>query len=79
MFNEMIASIKEETARIMFHIKLKPKEEVKREQVAKETGTNKDETLKKEPTKRKAKKIGRNDPCPCGSGQKYKNCCGRGK
>ena len=77
MFNDMIASIKEETARIMFHIKLKPKEEVKREQVAKETGTNKDETLKKEPTRRKAKKIGRNDPCPCGSGQKYKNCCGR--
>ena len=79
MFNDMIASIKEETASIMFHIKLKPQEEVKREQVAKETGTNKDETLKKEPTKRKAKKIGRNDPCPCGSGEKYKNCCGRGK
>ena len=77
MFNDMIASIKEETARIMFHVRLKPREEVKREQVAKETGTNKDETLKKEPTKRKAKKIGRNDPCPCGSGQKYKNCCGR--
>jgi preprotein translocase subunit SecA len=79
MFNAMIASIKEETASIMFHIRLKPQEEVKREQVAKETGTNKDETLKKEPTKRKAKKIGRNDPCPCGSGEKYKNCCGRGK
>ncbi|MBR6403131.1 MAG: preprotein translocase subunit SecA [Eubacterium sp.] len=79
MFNDMIASIKEETASIMFHIKLKPQEEVKREQVAKETGTNKDETLKKEPTKRKEKKIGRNDPCPCGSGKKYKNCCGRGK
>ena len=79
MFNNMIASIKEETASIMFHIRLKPQEEVKREQVAKETGTNKDETLKKEPTKRKAKKIGRNDPCPCGSGEKYKNCCGRGK
>lgn len=79
MFNDMIASIKEETASIMFHIKLKPQEEVKREQVAKETGTNKDDTVKKEPTKRKAKKIGRNDPCPCGSGEKYKNCCGRGK
>ena len=77
MFNDMIASIKEETASIMFHIRLKPQEEVKREQVAKETGTNKDETLKKEPTKRKEKKIGRNDPCPCGSGKKYKNCCGR--
>ena len=77
MFNDMIASIKEEITRIMFHVKLKPREEVKREQVAKETGTNKDETLKKEPSKRKAKKIGRNDPCPCGSGQKYKNCCGR--
>ena len=77
MFNDMIASIKEETARIMFHVRLKPREEVKREQVAKETGTNKDETLKKEPTKRKAKKIGRNDPCPCGSGKKYKNCCGK--
>ena len=77
MFNAMIASIKEETARIMFHIRLKPQEEVKREQVAKETGTNKDDTLKKEPTKRAAKKIGRNDPCPCGSGLKYKNCCGR--
>ena len=79
MFNNMIESIKEDTTRIMFHIRLKPKEEVKREQVAKETGTNKDETLKKEPTKRKAKKIGRNDPCPCGSGLKYKNCHGRGQ
>ena len=74
MFNEMIASIKEETARIMFHIKLKPKEEVKREQVAKVTGTNKDDSVKKGPKVNKTKKIGRNDLCPCGSGKKYKNC-----
>ena len=74
MFNDMTNSIKEDTTRAMFHIRLK--EKVEREQVAKVTGTNKDETLKKGPVK-KDKKIGRNDPCPCGSGKKYKNCCGR--
>ena len=74
MFNEMTDSIKEDTTRAMFHIRLK--EKVEREQVAKVTGTNKDETLKKGPVK-KDKKIGRNDPCPCGSGKKYKNCHGR--
>ena len=75
MFNAMTQAIQEDTARLILHVKLE--EKVEREQVAKETGTNKDETLKKEPVKRKEKKVGRNDPCPCGSGLKYKNCCGR--
>ena len=77
MFNAMTESIKEETVRIMFHIRLQPQEEVKREEVAKVTGTNKDETVKKGPVKKKDAKVYPNDPCPCGSGKKYKNCCGR--
>ena len=75
MFNAMTQAIQEDTARLILHVKLE--EKVEREQVAKETGTNKDETLKKEPVKRKEKKVGRNDPCPCGSGLKYKNCHGK--
>ena len=75
MFNAMMDSIKEDTARLMLHVRVEQK--VEREQVAKETGTNKDESLKKAPQKRKEAKVGRNDPCPCGSGKKYKFCHGR--
>ncbi|MBE6924289.1 MAG: preprotein translocase subunit SecA [Ruminococcaceae bacterium] len=76
MFEAMIAAIREETVSRMFRVRLKAKAEVKRERVAKETGTagaDKGE-VKKQPV-RKAKKAGPNDPCPCGSGQKYKKCC----
>lgn len=74
MFNEMIYNIKSDTIRHLFRVKMERAPE--REQVAKETGTNHDDSLKKEPV-RKEKKTGRNDACPCGSGKKYKNCCGR--
>ncbi len=77
MFNAMLDSIKEDTARVIMHISVKKK--VEREEVAKATGTNKDETLKKGPVRRSSKKIMPNDPCPCGSGKKYKMCCGRNK
>lgn len=75
MFQAMIDSIREDTVRALMHVKIEQK--VEREQVAKVTGTNKDDTASKGPIK-KAAKIGRNDPCPCGSGLKYKQCCGRG-
>ncbi|MDE5966460.1 MAG: preprotein translocase subunit SecA [Lachnospiraceae bacterium] len=75
MFQTMIDSIREDTVRALMHVKIEQK--VEREQVAKVTGTNKDDTASKGPIK-KAAKIGRNDPCPCGSGLKYKQCCGRG-
>lgn len=75
MFQAMIDSIREDTVRALMHVKIEQK--VEREQVAKVTGTNKDDTASKGPVK-KAAKIGRNDPCPCGSGLKYKQCCGRG-
>ena len=73
MFNEMIATIRERVAFNMTHYIPKPKEEAVREQVAKVTGTNKDDSVKG-PKVNKTKKIGRNDLCPCGSGKKYKNC-----
>ena len=76
MFEAMVAAIREETVRRMFLVQLKPQQEVKRERVAKETGTaaaSKTE-IKKTPI-RKDKKVGPNDPCPCGSGKKYKKCC----
>jgi preprotein translocase subunit SecA len=74
MFEEMIFNIKQDTVRYLFHIQMeKP---VERERVAVETATNYDESLPKQPVV-KEKKAGRNDPCPCGSGKKYKNCCGR--
>ena len=76
MFDRMIARIQEDTVKLVTHVRLEQKAE-KREQVAKVTGTNKDETGPKAPVKRETKKIQRNDLCPCGSGQKYKNCCGR--
>ena len=75
MFDEMIQNIKEETVRLLFHIKVEQK--VEREQVAKVTGTNKDDSVAKAPVKRGNAKIYPNDPCPCGSGKKYKQCCGR--
>ena len=75
MFEDMTKNIKEETVRLLFHIKIEQK--VEREQVAKVTGTNKDDSVVKGPVKRDNAKIYPNDPCPCGSGKKYKNCCGR--
>ncbi|MCR5421429.1 MAG: preprotein translocase subunit SecA [Lachnospiraceae bacterium] len=75
MFNAMTDSISEETIRVLFHIKIEQK--VEREEVAKVTGTNKDDTSVRQPKKRAENKIYPNDPCPCGSGKKYKQCCGR--
>ena len=75
MFDEMTQNIREETVRLLFHIKIE--QNVEREQQAKITGTNKDDSLPKGPVKRENAKVYPNDPCPCGSGKKYKNCCGR--
>ena len=75
MFNAMTESIREETVQMLLHVKIEQK--VEREEVAKVTGTNRDDSVKKGPIKRASAKIGRNDPCPCGSGKKYKMCCGR--
>ena len=75
MFDSMIASIQEATLRLLYHVRLEHK--VEREQVAQVTGTNKDETGPKKPVQRAEKKVYPNDPCPCGSGKKYKQCCGR--
>ena len=76
MFQAMIQAIREETVRRLFLAQIRPQQEVKREKVAKETGTNtpSDKTVKQQPVK-KATKAGPNDPCPCGSGKKYKKCC----
>ena len=74
MFNDMIDAIQEETIKVLFRLRVE--EKVEREQVAKVTGTNKDETAKHAPKTRSDKKIYPNDPCPCGSGKKYKNCHG---
>ena len=75
MFDAMSAGIQEDTVRLLFHVKVEQK--VEREEVAKVTGTNKDESGPRAPKKRAADKIYPNDPCPCGSGKKYKQCCGR--
>lgn len=75
MFDAMIDSITEETVKALTHIQVEQK--VEREQVAKVTGTNKDETVQSAPKRRTGKKIQPNDPCPCGSGKKYKMCCGK--
>ena len=77
MFDEMIAAIQEDTVRLLYHVQVQQK--VEREQVAKVTGTNKDESAQNAPKKRTSAKIYPNDPCPCGSGKKYKQCCGRVK
>ena len=75
MFNDMIKAIEEETTGALFHVKIEQK--IEREEAPKITGTNKDIDGPKTPYVRKGAKVGRNDPCPCGSGKKYKNCCGR--
>ncbi|MDD3362524.1 MAG: preprotein translocase subunit SecA [Hespellia sp.] len=75
MFGAMTQGISEDTIRTLYHIRVEQK--VEREQVAKVTGTNKDDSAVKAPKKREEKKIYPNDPCPCGSGKKYKQCCGR--
>ena len=77
MFDEMIAGIQEDTIRLLYHVQVEQK--VEREQVAKVTGTNKDESAAKAPKKREHAKVYPNDPCPCGSGKKYKFCCGKNK
>jgi preprotein translocase subunit SecA len=75
MFDSMTDSIREDTVKLLFHVRVEQK--VEREQVAKVTGTNKDDSLQKGPVRRESAKVYPNDPCPCGSGKKYKNCCGR--
>ena len=75
MFDEMIAAIQEDTVRLLFHVQVEQK--VEREQVAQVTGTNKDASEPNAPKRREHAKIYPNDPCPCGSGKKYKQCCGR--
>ena len=77
MFNAMTANIQEDTVRLLYHVHVEQK--LEREQVAKVTGTNKDDSGPKKPVQRAADKIYPNDPCPCGSGKKYKQCCGRKK
>ena len=74
MFNDMTESIQEETVTALMHVQIEQK--VEREQVAKISGTNRDDSANA-PVRRKSEKISRNDPCPCGSGKKYKHCCGR--
>jgi len=75
MFDEMTQNIREETVRLMFHVRLEQK--IEREQQVKITGTNRDDSSVKAPVKRSDAKVYPNSPCPCGSGRKYKQCCGR--
>jgi len=75
MFDELTNAIREDTIKALMHVRIEQK--VEREQVAKVTGTNRDESVANAPVKRSSKKIQPNDPCPCGSGRKYKQCCGR--
>ena len=75
MFEEMTNAIQEDTTNALFHVRVETK--VEKEETPEITGTNKDESTKKGPYRRKNAKIGRNAPCPCGSGKKYKKCCGR--
>ena len=75
MFDDMTAAIREDTIRILCHIRVE--EKVEREPAAKVTGTNRDDSAAKAPQRRQTQKIYPNDPCPCGSGKKYKQCCGR--
>ena len=77
MFDAMSAAIQEDTLKLLYHVSMEQK--VEREEVAKVTGTNKDNSVQNAPQKREEKKIYPNDPCPCGSGKKYKQCCGRKK
>ncbi len=75
MFDAMTDGIREETVRLVMHVRVEQK--LEREQVAKVTGTNKDDSIAKGPVKRESEKVYPNSPCPCGSGRKYKQCCGR--
>ena len=76
MFEAMVDSIAEDTVRGLYMLRLRTKEEPKRVAVAKPTIAGQgDGTIKRKPVNRASRKIGRNDPCPCGSGKKYKNCC----
>ena len=75
MFEGMAAAIKEDTVRLLFHLQVQQK--VEREQAAEITGTNRDDSTVKAPRKREIRKIYPNDPCPCGSGKKFKQCHGR--
>ncbi|MDY2911255.1 MAG: preprotein translocase subunit SecA [Agathobacter sp.] len=75
MFDAMTSAIQEDTVRLLYHVQVQQK--VEREQVAKVTGTNKDESATNAPKKRATKKVFPNEPCPCGSGKKYKQCCGK--
>ena len=75
MFDAMSAAIQEDTLKLLYHVSMEQK--VEREEVAKVTGTNKDDSVQNAPQKREEKKIYPNDPCPCGSGKKYKQCCGK--
>ena len=75
MFDEMTQNIKDDTVKLLMHVRVE--EKIEREQVAKVTGTNKDDSVAKAPVKRAEAKVYPNDPCPCGSGKKYKQCCGR--
>ena len=77
MFDEMTQGISEDTVQALMHIRIQ--QTVEREEVAKVTGTNKDDSAAKQPVRRKEGKVYPNDPCPCGSGKKYKQCCGRKK
>ena len=77
MFDDMISAIQEDTVRLLYHVQVEQK--VEREQVAKISGTNKDESAQNAPKRRATAKVYPNDPCPCGSGKKYKQCCGRVK
>ena len=75
MFQAMIAAIRDETIRRLFLVQLRPQQEIKRQKVAKETSTSGDRTVKPQPVRNRQSKVGPNDPCPCGSGKKYKKCC----
>ena len=77
MFEATVNAIREETVRRMFLFRLAPRQEVKRQKVAKETSASgtAEATVKKQPVRNAANKVGPNDPCPCGSGKKYKKCC----
>ena len=77
MFDSMTANIKEDSVRLLMHARIEQKAE--REEVAKVTGTNKDDSGPRAPKRRESGKVYPNDPCPCGSGKKYKQCCGRFK
>ncbi|MCQ2500546.1 MAG: preprotein translocase subunit SecA [Lachnospiraceae bacterium] len=75
MFNEMTGAIQQDTVRLLYHVRIEQK--IEREEVAKVTGTNKDDSALSKPKVNKEKRVYPNDPCPCGSGKKYKQCCGR--